>query len=241
MSDTMKKIVRLGSIILGIVLIAAFMLRGVSQYQSYKTSMANGDLSIAEYQKQLLMDTARLEELSGKRDEESAHVNNMTEIGNKIAARQNEYAKKADAYGVSQAVRWDSIDEDLSAIRKDLQQYFDDADIYLWYDWDSLKKHFKWTCVTTYDVVGDTIDAMWVCLNGNDVMAYATALFDVKSQHFSNLNTYITKLGQKYLVLPEETEEPVGSEEFAEVDTEEESEDVAADVTGEISEGGDAQ
>ena len=95
--------------------------------------------------------------------------------------------------------------------------------------------------MTTYDVVGDTIDAMWVCLDGNNVMAYATALFDVKSQHFSNLNTYITKLGQKYLVLPEETEEPVGSEESAEADTEEESEAVAADVTGEISEGGDAQ
>lgn len=200
MSDTMKKVVRFGSLLLGVILIVAFVLRGVSAYHSYKTSMSNGDLSIAEYQKELLVQTAKLEEQQASLSEKQAHLHNMQDVGNKVANLQNELANKVDLYGVSQDVLWNNITSDLASIQSDLLEYFDESDVFVWYDWDTVKHPLlRWKCVTTYDVVGEQIEAMWVCME-QDVMAYATAIYDVETGRFSDLQTYVTDAGMKYLV-----------------------------------------
>lgn len=190
MSELGKKIVRYGTIAVGFVLAVLFIIQGIGAYQDYTLRMAQCDQDIASYQKSLLTGTAELEELEAQLDSMEARLNNMTEEGNRVAQLQNEY---------SRLIYDGSNGSSIVDVRDALSVYFPFDSVDSWYVWNrSDLKSCSWSCVTSYNIEEDIIDALWVCSNGKSVCAYASAVFDASTRCFSDLSVHVTPYGQYY-------------------------------------------
>lgn len=198
-TDLSAKCVRIGSLLAGIVFLIGAGLYDLSLYSSYTQSLQKGDQEIADYQKQLLVENAKLDDTTKQVSNDTASVYSMQSAGNEIASLQDQYAQLSDSYGLSYEEKPSDMTEELQQVRSSLESYFGSTGVYQWFDWPS-DEGFHWSCVTTYDITGDHIDALWLCKNGTTVGAYATAVYDAVSDTFSDLQVHVTQEGETFVM-----------------------------------------
>lgn len=126
-------------------------------------------------------------------------LNTCLQQGNKVAEYQNNYANLLQAYNVSQT------DEALQALGKnadDLGTYLTDRkNQTYWYSSDSSNEiYYTWYFETTYAFKGASIPVIWTCYENNtdNLLAYATGIYNVATNKFSNVEYEVTNYGKKF-------------------------------------------
>lgn len=193
MNETARKIVRLASIAVGVVLIVVFTVRLFSLHQTYKNSMRDGDLSIAEYQKELLVQAAQLEEANKSVELDKAGLRSMGDRGMQVATLQNQYVQSLNLGDRAQAAEIGAYEQQTRDIQDSLLGYIPDGDVSEpWFRW-TFESGLEWNCVTNYDFYGEELEVMWQCTNHQKsiVYAFATGVYHVSSETFSDIQVYV--------------------------------------------------
>ena len=88
MGDLTKKIVRYGAIAVGIIFLVIVVLRFGKAFTSFQTDMSDADLRIANYQKEIMSENAKLEEADNALEASKAGVYSMKDPGTAVAVLQ---------------------------------------------------------------------------------------------------------------------------------------------------------
>ena len=207
MSEIMENVVKWVTIAVGLILIGIFSMRGLSYFTDYQTLMADYDTRIAETQKELLVRQAELDSSSKNVSTVVDNVHSLNDIGVSVANIQTKYAMATNDYAKSQLYVHDQIDNEIEEYKNQLAEYFDIDDVYLWFDWQE-GVTLSWDCLTNYDFFGDTFDVFWTCTSSGSqsyVCAYASAVYHMDTHKFTDLCTYPTRTGLKFVKYVDDT------------------------------------
>lgn len=196
-SDKTKKRVAVGIIVL--IFIGALALSYVANWMAgqigEQVDAANKKVAVLE---------KKVNELDSKKAstdvEISKTANSAANAGNKVAELQNKYN------GYNPETQGDSIKENAMALDK----YFgkDDKNARTpWYTNQSSDVATTWEFESTYSFEGKKADVIWLCKDGSgQIYAYATAVYDVKSETFSKVVRKSTALGSYHISATVENE-----------------------------------
>ena len=205
MSDMSKRIVRFGTIGLGILLIVIFAFSTMGKYNNYVEKSGNYDLQVADLQKQLLIQKAQADELTVDVSATRSNVHSLNNVGYTIANLQNDLVSQLNRYSTAQYNEISTLDASVQGYLQTLSEYFSDTSVRPWYQWDDQVLSPAWVCVTNYDFYGNTFDVLWICkcyqsgLSGEYTLAVATATYHDDTQRFSDLEVYVTDIGQTHM------------------------------------------
>ena len=201
MSDTSKKIVKYGAIVLGIVLLIVFALRFFNAAQSYNQRMAEADNTISQTQKEILSENAKLEEADKAAQDSKSGVYNMKDPGVAVANLQTKMSIMPVSIKRAKQENLQEAQDNLYNARNALSEYFSDGESRVWFPANiTTAGRIVWKCVTTYDIKQVTLPCVWVCYEGTDdtqLLAYAYADYDVETNLFSNVSIFVTYAGTK--------------------------------------------
>lgn len=209
MSDTTKLILRFGSIGIGIILLAVFLLGGMGKYNTYIETSGKYDLEIADLQKQLLVQKAQADEAALDVSATKSNVHSLNNVGFTIANLQNDLIYQLNQYETAQYSEISSLDVSVQNYLQQLSVYFDQDDVRPWYHWkNDPNLRPLWKCETNYDFYGNTFEVCWSCYNQTShgegkLLAIATASYNYETQKFSNLVVYVTEEGVNWMVVSE--------------------------------------
>lgn len=218
MSDGLKKIVRIAFIVIGIVMVGKFSFDWFNAHAEYVAGMDSAEQKISEYQTQILSNQKILDGAKDDMQTLAGNLHDMSSLGKDVADWQTDFSNYANFYGASQVAAREGtgVNDRIQEVQELLLSKFDEDDVYVWYDWND-RVDCIWKCVTGYSYYGDSMKVMWICqpyaadlyavTDAITVYAYATADYDYISDHFSNLQTGITKSGAAYLYTYEQDQE----------------------------------
>lgn len=125
--------------------------------------------------------------------------------GNEVAALQTKYQNFK--YTAKNKQERESYESSLRAYSDDIKKYFDGDDGLCGTKWYSPTDNtsFVWEFKTTQGFKGSSTDVLWVChindksdnLSSANVLAYATAKYNVSTDRFTNLEIHLTSLGRE--------------------------------------------
>lgn len=172
---------------IGIIVCAICVMKTIN-----KTNVYNADIQSMSSDIKTLK--ANLATLTDAVPEDTS--NSALAAGNDVAAIQNKYIElRTHATGDSAESRTSKMaDNDTQ-----LAGYFSDESIGNWYL--GVHVNCNWTFCTTHSFFEDGVSVIWLCQSNDtsDILAYATAKYDVTSNKFSNLNICVTNVGQSYV------------------------------------------
>jgi hypothetical protein len=180
----------------------------VSAHDEYVEKSNKYDLSIAELQKELLVEQGRASDIELDIGATQGNVHSASDIGSIVAQLQSDLARKLNEYTEIQLADIKSMDISVQEDLRQLATYFPDASMVRpWYQWNK-DVTAVWTCMTNYDFYGNSLDVLWICEDQsrgalNKLLAFATASYDYPSNTFSDLMVYVTKHGVNRMAVSE--------------------------------------
>lgn len=204
----MKKVVFFGFIGLGILLIVIFATQIMSAHDEYIEKSNKYDSSIAELQKELLVEQSRTSDIELDIGATQGNVHSLSNVGGIVAQLQSDLSRKLNEYTEIQLADIKSMDISVQEDLRQLATYFPDASMVRpWYQWNK-DTTAVWTCMTNYDFYGNSLDVLWICEDQsrsavNRLLAFATASYDYPSNTFSDLVVYVTERGVEHMAVSE--------------------------------------
>jgi hypothetical protein len=155
-------------------------------------------------------------------------LNNASELGKAVADGQNKY-DEVTGYPT----------EDYTV--KDHALYMDDfftdsQDRVQWYHADYID--YEWEFETAYQFSGESIPVLWICYktDTHDILAYATGIYNVAANQFSNVEYKDTKFGAEYRYASVEGTDGLVNENAPTTETTEETSEDASEASDESTE-----
>lgn len=180
---------------IGIIVCAICVMKTINKTNVYNADIQSMSSDIKTFQ-------ANLATLTDAVPEDTS--NSALTVGNEVATIQNKYIE------LKTYVTDDSTESLMSKMADNdtqLADYFSDSkSIGDWYL--GVHVNCSWTFNTTYSFFEDGASVIWLCQEKDtlNILAYATAKYDAISNKFSNLNVYVTNIGQLYVDDISETE-----------------------------------
>lgn len=209
MGDVTKKIVRYGAIAVGIIFLVVVVLRFGKAFTSFQTDMRDADLRIANYQKEIMSENAKLEEADRALEDSQAGVHNMKDPGTAVAVLQTKMVTMPISINLAKQEEINDKKQALLDAQHSLGEYFSDGESRVWFSYNEPNSgRLVWKCITTYDTKQADLRGVWICYSNSStdtkLIAYATADYNVDTKLFSNAKVYITEYGKTLLLVDEE-------------------------------------
>lgn len=173
-----------------------------STYDSYRSEVKSksNELAVLSGDLDALKVKAESNTLSQEKMKETAH--SAKNAGEAVATLENSYMTK-----VQQKPK---TEEEENAQRADLLKMSDQFDEYFgkntsmrtaWYTWDSEQvETVTWNFCTNYTFTEDFMNVLWKCVDSsNQILAYATAIYEAETDTFANPEVHVTVVGMQYL------------------------------------------
>ena len=212
MGDLTKKIVRYGAIAVGIIFLVIVVLRFGKAFTSFQTDMSDADLRIANYQKEIMSENAKLEEADNALEASKAGVYSMKDPGAAVAVLQTKMVTMPVSIKLAKQEELNDKKQVLTDAQHSLGDYFSDNESRVWFSYNQPNTgRLVWKCITTYDTKQTDLKGVWICYANNatdtQLVAYATADYNVETKLFSNAKVYVTEYGKTLLLVDEEGNE----------------------------------
>ena len=197
--ESRQKTIRWTALIIGFILVVLAVVWGVTHYLDYNARIAKADADIAEFNKELLLKSSQLESAQGELASQEANTHALNGIGQTVSLWQTQYISTMCDNSLSENERSDKV----MAIRDELANYFDEEEIYPWFIGETEDAGtLVWNCSTKYNFYGDTFRMLWECTQpgSTDIVALASAQYDVMSGRLSGLTVYKTSNSEAYML-----------------------------------------
>lgn len=156
------------------------------------------DSQYADNQKSITQLQEQIKELENQTSADASSINkglySASEAGRAVAELQTKY----------QSIDATVTPDDITANAQALSTYFDDKSQSGRQPWFTVSKgdaKAVWEFESTYSFQNETIPVIWLChIDGsNELVAYATANYNVESNTFSDVTYKTTRLGANYV------------------------------------------
>lgn len=168
----MKKFILPGIIVISLVASIVAIGYGSMVVSGYESQMSAQNETIRDLEGQL----TEMDKEASDKVEVKAVLNTAAQAGTEIAAYQTKFATMSD-----------KDRENLDVVASEMRAMFSTSDSGATVPW-YVGEDYTWHFETTYSFAGNYVPVVWLCRDHYDeVLAYATATYDVKEQVFKDV------------------------------------------------------